>query len=110
MTGIAILLALLAFSILALFILGCSNAALSERLRKANARADYVRAQRDDLADICEQLTAELIEADKLAIRQARKSLAQQERIAEVEARELPQLDEIRARRAAATGSVWGPS
>lgn len=106
MTGIAILLALLAFSILALFIFGCSNADLSERLRKANARAEFLRDQRDAFAGVCEQLTTELIEADTLAIKQARKSLAQQERIAQVEARELPQ----RARRAAATGAVWGPS
>lgn len=110
MTGIAILLTLLAFSILALFILGCSNADLGERLRKANARAEFVRDQRDNLADACEALTEDLTEADLLATKQARRSLEQKERIAQIEARELPQLDEIRARRAGATGSVWGPS
>lgn len=55
-----------------------------------------IRRERDTFAGVCEQLTAELREADHLAIQQARKSLEQQERIAEIEARELPQLQEIR--------------
>ena len=96
MIGIWILIALLAFCILAIFILGSSNADLSERIRKANARAEFLLDELDRFADVCQQLTGELRKADELALKQARKSLEQQDRIAQIEARELPQLTELR--------------
>jgi hypothetical protein len=107
--GVWILIALLAFAVLALFIFGSSNADLAERLRKASARADYLRRRWDD------DKAAGRMWLGKCVEQQFR--IAQLEhRIAELEARELPWLDEIRAsnpdmyRAAAAHGSQWGPS
>lgn len=59
-------------------------------------RHEALLDDRDRFVSVCEQLTAELIEADQLAINQARKSLAQQDRIAELESRGLPYITEPR--------------
>lgn len=95
MIGIGILIGLLTFSLVALFIFGSSNADLSERIRKANARAKFLLGELDD----------EIEEHGKT--RERNQWLVS--RLVDVEARELPQLDEIRERRAA-VGHLWGRS
>ena len=80
--------------------------------RKFSADKDRIAEltdQRDQLAGACKSLVGELShEAARLRLVRIERDGAK-ERIAVVEARELPILDEIRSR-AAAHGNVWGPS